>query len=322
MDRTGLLQTQNLSVGYPRGGGSVVLFEHLDLTLPAEKLVCIMGPNGVGKSTLIRTLAGLQPPLSGNILLPLPGRTEENISVVLTDRLQAPNMTAYDVITTGRYPYLNWAITLGREDRRVIDDAMERVHVGHLAEKKIDELSDGQMQLVMIARALTQNTPVMLLDEPTAHLDLSNRVAITNLLRSLSRSTGKAILMTTHDLDLALQTADRIWLATSKKKIINGLPEDMILDGSFEEVFQLKGYDLKTGQLEQPRHHKISIRLTGEEPAYRWTKSALERNGFAVADNAVLGVRIERQQALAWRLSDERLFTSLESLIAELEKNG
>ena len=271
------LHTINLSIGYPDKKNNNKLFTHLNLDLNSGELVCFMGPNGIGKSTLIRTLSGLQKPISGSVV------TEKKISVVLTDRVHAYNMTVRDLITFGRYPYLNWDIKLKEEDYSIIDRAIAQVHLENLADKNIEKLSDGQLQMAMIARALAQETEILLLDEPTAHLDLNNRVEIMNLLRHLARTTDKAILIATHELDLALQTADKIWLATAKQKILTGLPEDLVLDGSFDEVFQLKGFDLKTGKMSHEAHRKISVQLIGEGHEYLWTKNALERSGYNIA---------------------------------------
>ncbi|MBL7857966.1 MAG: ABC transporter ATP-binding protein [Cyclobacteriaceae bacterium] len=283
---TELLTTQNLSVGYPANKIENVLFEQLNLSLSEGQLVCFMGSNGIGKSTLIRTLAGLQKPLSGKVLYKNNPSfdTSQKISVVLTDRISA-NLTVLELITYGRYPYLDWTISVQEKDRSIIDDAVQSVRIERLLKKRLFELSDGQMQMVMIARALAQDGEILLLDEPTAHLDLNNRVEIMNLLRNLSRSTKKAILIATHELDLALQTADRIWLADRKKNIQTGIPEDLVLDGSFDEIFQLKGFDLKTGRMHHTPYRNTMIQLVGSGYEFLWTKNALERCGFQVTES-------------------------------------
>ncbi len=311
------LSTRNLNLGYQRGKSQNLLFENLNLDLVSGELVCFMGPNGIGKSTLLRTLAGLQKPLSGVV------SSEKKIAIVLTDRVHAYNMTVRDLVTFGRYPYLNWSVKLKDEDNSIIDRALSQVHQGYLAERNIEELSDGQLQMTMIARALAQETEIMLLDEPTAHLDLNNRVEIMNLLRQLARTTNKAILIATHELDLALQTADRIWLATSDKKILTGLPEDLVLDGSFDEVFQLKGFDLKTGKVSHEAHRKISVQLTGNGHEYLWTKNALERSGYEVATNAQIKIAlINKGEKTIWELSLPPTQTcgSLAQLLSELKE--
>jgi iron complex transport system ATP-binding protein len=216
----------------------------------------------------------------------------KKISVVLTDRVNTVNMTVAELVALGRYPYLDWNIKLSDTDKLTIAKAIHDTHIQHISNKKLFELSDGQLQMTMIARALAQDTPVILLDEPTAHLDLNNRVEIMNLLRKLARSSNKAILVATHELDLALQTADLIWLAGNDKKLITGIPEDLVLNGSFDEIFQFKGFDLKTGKVFHEAWRNKSVKLVGEGYEYLWTKNALERNGFSVSDNAEQKIEI------------------------------
>lgn len=287
MMATSTLFTKNLSIGYPDVQDRV-LFANLDLSLYKGQLVCFMGPNGIGKSTLIRTLAGIQAPLSGEIS----GIGNKNVAVVLTERVNAGMMTARELVSFGRYPYLGWSVQMTDMDQEKINVAVQQVRVQDLLDKPIHELSDGQMQMVMIARALAQDTPVLLLDEPTAHLDLNNRVEIMNLMRRLAKENNKAILASTHELDLALQTADLVWLATSQKSIRVGIPEDLVLDGTFDEVFQFKGFDLKTGRVKQEPYRHTGVQLIGDGHAYLWTKNALERNGFHVDPDSNLILRI------------------------------
>ncbi len=309
-----MITTSHLSIGYVINGSIHTLIEDLNLDLHAGELICLMGPNGVGKSTLLRTLAGLQQPIKGEII----GPDKKNIALVLTDRISSANMTVFDLVTYGRYPYLGWNLSLSETDHKIIEESIRHVHIQHLAEKRLYELSDGQMQMAMIARALAQQTPVLLLDEPTAHLDLNNRVEIMNLLRSLSRNAGKAILVTTHELDLALQTSDQIWLITADKKIKKGIPEDLVLDGSFDEVFQFKGFDLKTGKVEHESHRNKSIQLIGEGYPFLWTKNALERSGYAVEeDKGKMVISIHVKNKISWKFNDDQ-FESLADLLTAL----
>lgn len=325
MSREILLHAKNLSIGYTDGNTQHVLFEQVDLELRAGELVCFMGANGIGKSSLIRTIAGLQNPLSNSTIAGLvpasqsreiaaQGR-ERLISVVLTDRINAVNMTVAELVSLGRYPYLDWNIKFGAEDKRIIEKAIRDTHIQNIRDKKLYELSDGQLQLAMIARALAQDTPVILLDEPTAHLDLNNRVEIMNLLRKLARTSSKAILVATHELDLALQTADLIWLAGKDKKLITGIPEDLVLDGSFDEIFRFKGFDLKTGKVAHEAWRNKPVKLVGEGYEYLWTKNALERSGFEISDNAHDTINIKSS---IWMMGSQN-FASLEKLIAFLK---
>ena len=219
------LETENLHIGYKKGDQRNILFDSLNVKLYGGEMVCFMGPNGAGKSTLIRTLAGLQKPLKGSVKISIGNELSKQIAVVLTDRVAA-NVTAEELITFGRYPYVNWQVKLSERDHQIINDAVDQVQIRSLLNKPISELSDGQMQMVMIARALAQETPIILLDEPTAHLDLNNRLEVMKLLKSISRRMNKAVLISTHELDLALQTADKIWLTDNKGKILMGIPEE------------------------------------------------------------------------------------------------
>ncbi|MFZ6013275.1 MAG: ABC transporter ATP-binding protein [Bacteroidota bacterium] len=322
------LDTKDLVVGYKTASGENRLFENLNLSLYPGELVCFMGPNGSGKSTLIRSIAGLQKPLAGSVNIHRAGNNKidpTQIAVVLTDRITAVNLTVYELIGFGRYPYLGWNISLTQKDKAMIDQSIELVHVGHLIHKRLFELSDGQLQMVMIARALAQDTPVILLDEPTAHLDLNNRVEIMNLLRNLSRTTQKAILVSTHELDLALQTADLIWLTGKDRNMLTGVPEDLVLDGSFDEIFRFKGFDLKTGKLKHEAFRGIAIQLSGKGHEYLWTKNALERCGYDVINSeAAVSINISQEAGRTeWQLrKSDKLFTtmSLQLLIKTLEE--
>jgi len=309
------LRTHGLTLGYKNEEQSTILFENLNLSLCAGELVCFMGPNGIGKSTLIRTLAGLQKPLTGEVSVA--GKID--IAIVLTDKISSLTMSVYDLVAFGRYPYLDWRIQLSEEDRNIINQAITLVHIKHLENKRLYELSDGQMQMALIARALAQETPILLLDEPTAHLDLNNRVEIMNILRRLCRTTHKAILIATHELDLALQTADVLWLATSNKTIHTGIPEDLVLDGSFDRIFKFKGFDLKTGKVDHEIHQEISIQLVGDGFELLWTKNALERSGYKIESTASICIHLlHEENKLIWKLKNHKqakVYYSLKELL-------
>jgi iron complex transport system ATP-binding protein len=326
-----MFETRDLHIGYKDKKGEVSLLKHLNLTIKPHELVCFMGPNGVGKSTLIRSIAGLQPILGGQALLnksSLIGASPElianNISLVLTEKVNTLNIYVEEMIGYGRYPHLNWRLKFSKADEDLINNAISQTNINHLRGKKMFELSDGQAQMVMIARALVQNGQLVLLDEPTAHLDLNNRVEIMNLLRKLAHETGKAILVATHELDLALQTADTIWLAGFDKKIKTGVPEDLVLDGSIDAVFQFKGFDLKTGKVNQHTNKKTTISITGEGHGLLWTKNALERNGYELNDSSEINITISHDGNLfQWSMihkDRQEIFFKLSDLLHALPK--
>jgi len=284
-----LLRTNQLTVGYREGKKEIAILEGVDLNLKSGELVCLMGPNGIGKSTLIRTLCGLQEPLKGDVYItnqPINEISDVDrsklVSVVLTDKLQGGNLTVNELIEMGRYPYQNWLTRLHEDDHKAIERAINAIGLDDILQKKVHQLSDGQAQRAMIARALVQDGEVMILDEPTAHLDLNNRVEVMRLLRKLAHDFKKSILMATHELDLALQLADKLILVQPDGKIVEGIPEDLILNGRLDETFVLKGYNLKTGKAEFKPYRDRKVSLKAEGYYFLWAKNALERNGFEV----------------------------------------
>lgn len=317
------LSLKDLSVGYKTSKQELVVLKDINLELKHGELVCFMGPNGVGKSTMLRTIAGVQKPLSGRILIEekdlyslTVADLSTKISLVLTDPINAGNMTGRELVALGRYPYLGWRIDFRKEDLLKIEEAISLADVSSYADKKMHELSDGQLQKMMIARALCQDTPIMILDEPTAHLDLNNRVSVINLLKELTRKTGKSILIATHELDLALQSADRLWLAGYNTPVVSGFPEDMVLNGAIDQVFELKGFDLKTGQLKKKSLGK-KVSLEGAGYQYLWTKNALERNGYEISEHTNFTIRVSSTNNLSWEIEKEGVVVTntLEELI-------
>jgi len=291
-DAQPVLTTQDLAIGYARGRQpALVVAERLDVALHAGELACLIGPNGAGKSTLMRTLAGMQSALRGSVWLAgeavadlAPRELARRMSVVLTERLQTGPLSAYALAALGRHPYTDWTGRLTERDEAVVRWALEAVGAAPLAARPVDELSDGERQKVLIARALAQEPLVMLLDEPTAFLDLPNRVEMMRVLRQLTRETGRAILLSTHDLDLALRSADTIWLLPRGAPLRTGAPEDLVLDGSFEAAFRGEGvrFDRQTGAFAVITPAAGEIALEGEGLPAAWTRRALERVGFRV----------------------------------------
>lgn len=234
-----MLHTYYLSIGYKK----TAIQENLNLQIRVGELVCLIGPNGCGKSTLLRTLAGLQKSLHGEITFGdknLKQLTSNEkallLSFVLTDKVEVDNLTVFELVFTGRYPHTSWLGNRTEIDTEKTEEAIEMVHLAHKKDCFINELSDGEKQRAMIAKALAQDTPLIFLDEPTAHLDLPNRVEIILLLRRLVKETNKAIILSTHELDLALQVADKLWLM-NEEGVEDGTPSDLISNGHIEAAF-------------------------------------------------------------------------------------
>ena len=289
-----ILSTSSLAVGYGAGNNTKTILKALDLELHSGELVAFMGQNGVGKSTLLRTLAGIQKPLSGSVTLkgkPLHllsrNQMARAVSLVLTERINPGNLSVYELIALGRYPYTNWTGNLGLIDREKVEWAIDITRTNYIADQPVLELSDGQMQKALIARALAQDGEIIILDEPTAHLDLTNQVEIMTLLQSLAETTQKAILVSTHELEITLQTCHQLWLANFGKPIVRGVPEDLVLSGALSDAFFRTGYkwDAATRQFKLERINQTEIRLTGEGIAFYWTQQAMERLGFKLSNS-------------------------------------
>lgn len=214
---TPILATRNLSIGYRHG---LPVREHIEVDLTPGTLTCLVGRNGAGKSTLLRTLCGFLPPKAGHVELlgrPLQEYSQRQLSrtlgVVLTEILgEIHYLTVRQTVETGRYPYCDCFARLDAQDRQEVEQAMRTVGIAPLAERTMARISDGQRQKVMIAKALAQDTELIVLDEPLSFLDLSARVEIMSVLQRLAHENGKTLLLSTHDLDLAFAFADRMWI--------------------------------------------------------------------------------------------------------------
>lgn len=296
-----VLQIENLTIGYNQGRQKKVVAQNINVKLHGGELVCLLGPNGAGKSTLMRTISGAQQPLSGRVLLEddiihgLPARQlAKKLSLVLTERVQGGMLTAYEIVALGRYPHTNWAGKLTNEDHEIIQWSIEMSGANELAGRILAELSDGERQKIMVARALAQEPEVMILDEVTAFLDLPRRVEIMQLLRHLAHTTGKAILLSTHDMDLALRSADRLWLLPKGGDLHVGAPEDLVLSGAFEKAFASEGvsFNRHSGAFQMHQTYERSVQLVGQGEATIWTQRALEREGIAVAQQSPVKIEI------------------------------
>jgi iron complex transport system ATP-binding protein len=253
--RQSILHTQNLSIGYS-GKKANVIASNVNLSLAKGKLISLIGANGIGKSTLLRTITGIQQPLSGEVLLngkPIGNypalQLAQQLSVVLTEKLPPSNLTVFELVALGRQPYTNWLGKLTDDDLAKVNRALELTQISALATKKHYEISDGQLQKVLIARALAQDTPLIILDEPTTHLDLLHKVSLFRLLQKLAHETQKCILFSTHDIDLAIELSDEMIVMTPQKTI-QDLPSKLIADGIFDVLFKDENiaFDVEKGK--------------------------------------------------------------------------
>lgn len=292
-----VVDVHRLAAGYRTRRRVVEVLTAIDLTLSAGELVCLLGPNGSGKTTLLRTLAGMLDPLAGEVRidgddvtrLP-PMRLARRLALVTTDRVDVGLLTAYDLVALGRHPRTDWLGRLTEHDHRVVRWALASTGAVDLADREVVELSDGQRQRVMIARALAQEPRLLLLDEPTAFVDLPRRVELTGLLRSLARGTGVAIVVATHDLELALRTSDTIWLLDDAGNLHVGAPEDLVLDGTLAATFATDElvFDPQTGGFRVRQVSTARAVVHGVGARRRWTAHALEREGFEIVTDAAL----------------------------------
>jgi iron complex transport system ATP-binding protein len=329
--------TQDLEIGYEHARTpDYVVATDLSLSLAVGELVCLIGPNGVGKSTLLRTIAGMQPPLGGRVLLNnrdvralRPRELARQLSIVLTERVHVGILSAYALVALGRNPYTDWTGRLTAHDEEIVRWAIRAVGATELASRNVSELSDGERQKVMIARALAQEPTLMILDEPTAYLDLPRRVEIMRILRHLARTTGRAVLLSTHDLDLALRSADRIWLMRAGGAVEVGAPEDLVLSGAFEATFYSEGveFDRETGSFKIHADQAHEVDVQGEGAELLWTRRALEREGYSANENShrslVCVQVVATQDGTIWRTTvrgEEREHSTLYQVLSYLRR--
>ncbi|CAM1352722.1 ABC transporter ATP-binding protein [Tenacibaculum insulae] len=238
-----VLKTDNLSIGYQTKKQQSVIASNINFSVEKGKFVALLGKNGIGKSTLLRTLSKVQNPLNGTIEINQKNSVDysnqelaTSLSLVLTERLPQSQLTVFELIALGRQPYTNWIDKLSAKDLAQVNWAIEQTSIKHLKEKRFYELSDGQLQRVLIARALAQDTEIIILDEPTAHLDIHHTFKVFSLLKKLVNKTGKTILISTHEVNLAIQLADE-FILLSETKIYNGTSEELISKNAFDELF-------------------------------------------------------------------------------------
>ncbi|MFT5216896.1 MAG: iron complex transport system ATP-binding protein [Glaciecola sp.] len=255
-DENIILKTNNLSIGYKTKKAVTIVAQEINIALKKGSLIGLVGANGIGKSTLLRTLTNVQPKLSGTTslnskLLEDYSNIElaKTMSLVLTDTIASKNLTVFELVALGRQPYTNWVGNLSENDLEIVNQSLQQTNIETLKHKRCFELSDGQLQKSMIARALAQDTDLIILDEPTTHLDMYHKVYILKLLQKLTKETGKTILFSSHEIDLAIQLCDKMIVMTPTE-VVSDSPCNLIKQGTFNDLFpkDMIAFDETTGR--------------------------------------------------------------------------
>ena len=330
-----VLEAHALTIGYRQGRHREKCVQRgLDFSLEAGSLVCLLGPNGAGKSTLLRTLSGMQPALDGELriqgrlLSSYPERERSRlIGLVLTDKIFAGGLRVRELVALGRHPYVGFFGRLSEEDHRIVDESIRQTGIEAKADSYMAELSDGERQKVMIAKALAQQCPLILLDEPTAYLDVTSRIEIMQLLHRLARQ-GKSILLSTHDIEQALLLADRLWLLSRTLGLCCEVTEDLVAQGAMSRFFGRGDitFDVRDGAFRLDDEGLRPLAVEAPVDWMRWVQHALMRSGFkAVAPKAGqtsdVFLRVVSPTDMTWyQAGKEVTIGSFAELIEQLKK--
>ncbi|MCD6597647.1 MAG: ABC transporter ATP-binding protein [Bacteroidales bacterium] len=309
-----ILVLKNLEIGFRKGRKIIAsLLSGMNVSAGRGELVALIGQNGIGKSTLLKTIVHLHEQLNGEILFNKRDRLDYTaaefsslVGFVSTEVIRVGNLTVRDLISLGRFPYTNWLGKLTEDDHGIVDQAMEMVNLLSFADKNLSEISDGERQRAMIARTIAQDTDILILDEPTAFLDLPNRYEVIHLLRHLSEEKGKLVIFSTHDLEMVINEADKIWMI-AKDELIEGAPEDLVLNGSFNYLFpgSKAVFNKESGSFSYMREGKREIILIGSGTAFEWTKKALKRKSYIpVSNGSSIKIHVDTDKnSVEWVLS-------------------
>ncbi|MDY4942514.1 MAG: ABC transporter ATP-binding protein [Candidatus Limisoma sp.] len=321
-----IIYTKSLSAGYRKRKSVTTVLRNVDLELHEGELVSLLGANGAGKSTLIRTICGLQPALAGRVMVGdkdverlTPRQLSKTIALVTTERTFAGGLTVSELVGLGRHPHTGFLGRLDEHDRQIVATAIEKVGISHKSESYVAELSDGERQKVMIAKALAQEAPVIILDEPTAFLDVASRVEVLQLLHDLARNERRTILISSHDIQQSMALSDRLWIVSDSGEIVSGVTEDLILADKISLLFSNRNvaFDPATGDFLTTHKGARLITLKADSAELnKWIANALRRNDLLAceADNP----QIYAHTANDIRLNGNRL-CSIEELLSALK---
>lgn len=321
MDKSLLIETKKLSVGYDKKP----ILANLNLKIQKGEMICLMGPNGSGKSTLLKSMVGILPVVAG--LVELKGERldkinkeelAKNVSIVLTDKGNIQELTVEDVVRLGRFPYTNNFGKLGKIDRKIIKESIETLNLEPIRGRLISELSDGQVQKVFIARALAQDTELIILDEPTSYLDISNKMELMSTLSRISKESGKALLFSSHDWELALEMCPKVWLLDNSGSISMGAPEEFLYNGVMQKLFMNEKFYLNnsSGRFCELKNTPKEMTFSCEDPNIKyWATHAFKKCGYKVTMEAKLRIYFSMGK---YKIEGGQSFDSLSDLLIYL----
>ena len=331
-----VISAQHLDIGYRTGGDGIKrVHSDLNIALYAGELTCLLGANGAGKSTLLRTLSGAQPSLSGDVCIngkPLKEISRHNLSqtigVVLTDKTAIGGLTVREVVALGRQPHTGFFGILSAHDKQVVEDSLEACGIADKGTRYMASLSDGERQKVMIAKALAQECPIVLLDEPTAFLDIVSRIEVMSLLHRIATEHHRAILLSTHDIEQALVLSDRLWLLSREKGLTSGVTEDLILSGCLNDLFPHSDihFDPLHGSYYPTVHrHKSATVVCHDETLLHWAINLLNRNGYGASfdtnTQCPIVIHIDSRTRILWQEGENSVvLQSFEELVRKIQE--
>ncbi|HBF4428897.1 TPA: ABC transporter ATP-binding protein [Clostridioides difficile] len=292
-----MLKTNNLSVGY----NNKVVISNINVEVKNGEILCLLGSNGAGKTTLLRSLSKLISPIKGEIYLNGVNincisrkALSKKMALVLTNRLLGDLMTVQDIVNIGRYPYTGFFGSLSKKDLIMVDEALESVDALHLKKRYFDELSDGEKQKVLVARALVQEPEIIILDEPTTHLDIKHRLELINILKKLSKEKSISVILSLHEIDIALKSCDKVALIKNNKVIAYGQPEDVVDEDIINSLYELddKNFNSLLGSVEISNKSKNEVFIIGgggkATPIYRaFTKKGIGLYSGIIHENDI-----------------------------------
>jgi len=305
-----ILIIDSINIGYASGKRRKILLPPLTASACKGELIAVIGRNGIGKSTLLRTIIGLQPSYGGTIMVNGKIISEYSrlqmalqIGYISTEVVKASNMRVRDLVALGRFPHTGWTGKITDQDSAVITESIQKAGMSGLENRLISELSDGERQRAMIARVLAQNTEILLMDEPTAFLDIRSRFEIVNLMLQLSKK-GKTIIFSTHDFNIALDQADKIWLIL-ENELTEGAPEDLVIRGAIDHLFDtsMVKFNYENGTFSYHKENRGKIFIEGDSKMRYWTEKAIIRAGFSVSRiKTPVFIEVPSENTDKWRL--------------------